>query len=171
MLTLFPSGLGALGCWHIPEAWAGLVPKDGQSWGWRSSEDIPANEPCPKDLACLLASAGAHKLQIQGVLLQGNYAYCTRRMWSLWAGRALKSPVGSTSPGVGVPISRLLLYGHPIYGWKHPPQSGIAGIRICPGGGGKEEGMGHKPWVFLLAHSTLTDNPGTRLSLRLWFPQ
>ena len=36
MLTLFPSGLGALGCWHIPKAWAGLVPKDGLSWGWQS---------------------------------------------------------------------------------------------------------------------------------------
>ena len=35
----------------------------------------------------------------------------------------------------------------------------------------KEEGMGHKPWVFLLAHSTLIDNPETGLSLRLWFPQ
>ena len=35
----------------------------------------------------------------------------------------------------------------------------------------KEEGMGHKPWVFLLALSTLTDNLGTGLSPRLWLPQ
>ena len=36
MSTLFPSGLGGLGCCHIPEAWAGLVPKDGLSRSWRS---------------------------------------------------------------------------------------------------------------------------------------
>ena len=36
MLTLFPSGLGDLGCCHIPEAWAGLVPKDRLSQGWWS---------------------------------------------------------------------------------------------------------------------------------------
>ena len=36
MSALFPSGLGDLGCCHIPEAWADLVPKDGLSWGWWS---------------------------------------------------------------------------------------------------------------------------------------
>ena len=36
MSTPFPSGLGDLGCCHIPEAWAGLFPKDGLSWGWWS---------------------------------------------------------------------------------------------------------------------------------------
>ena len=35
-----------------------------------AGEDVPANELCPVDLACLLPSAGAHNLQIQGVLLQ-----------------------------------------------------------------------------------------------------
>ena len=31
----------------------------------RAGEDMPANEPCPMDLACLLPSASAHNLQIQ----------------------------------------------------------------------------------------------------------
>ena len=31
--TTLPSGLGHLGCCHIPEAWAGWFPKDGLSWG------------------------------------------------------------------------------------------------------------------------------------------
>ena len=35
----------------------------------------------------------------------------------------------------------------------------------------KDEGMGHKLSVLLLAHSTLIDNPGAGLSLRLCFPQ
>ena len=30
-----------------------------------AGEDVPANEPCPVDLACLLPSAWAHNLQIQ----------------------------------------------------------------------------------------------------------
>ena len=42
------------------------------------------------------------------VLLQWNYAYWTKRMWRLWAGRTLKSPVGAMSPGAGVPTSNLL---------------------------------------------------------------
>ena len=33
VLTLFPSGLSDLGRCHIPEAWAGLGPMDGLSWG------------------------------------------------------------------------------------------------------------------------------------------
>ena len=33
MLTLFPLGLSDLGRCHIPEAWAGLGPLDGLSWG------------------------------------------------------------------------------------------------------------------------------------------
>ena len=124
-------------CWLCsPQAlvpWAaGTSLKPGQAWfpridchgADRAGEDVPANKPCPMDLACLLPSAGAHNLQIQGVLLQWNHAYCTRRMWSLWAGRDLKSPEGSMSHGVGVPTSSLLPWGSPTYGWNHPPQSG-----------------------------------------------
>ena len=40
--------------------------------------------------------------------------------------------------------------------------------------GAKDKGekvMRHKPWVFLQAHSTLIDNPGRGLSLRLWLPK
>ena len=30
-----------------------------------AGEDVPANEPCPRDLSCFLPSAQAHNLQIQ----------------------------------------------------------------------------------------------------------
>ena len=79
-----------------------------------AGEAVPGNEPCPMDLACLLPSAGAHNLQIQGVLLQWNYAYCTQRMWGLWAGRALKSPVGPCLPVIRFPPPASFL-------WVVPP--------------------------------------------------
>ena len=57
---------------------AGISLKPGQAWFPRmdchgadgAGEDVPANEPCPVDLACLLPFARAHNLQTQGVLLQ-----------------------------------------------------------------------------------------------------
>ena len=139
-------------CWFsFPQAletWAaGTSLKPGQSWFPRmaclgddgAGEDVQGNEPCPMDLACLFPSARAHKLQTQGVLLQWNYAHCTQRMWSLWAERALKIPMGSMSPGIGVPTSSLLPWGFPTYGWKHPLNSGVKGTGICPGEGGRKK--------------------------------
>ena len=60
----------------------------------------------------------------------------------------------------------------PQSGVAETPQSGVAETWMCPGDGvRKEEGMGYKPWVFLLAHSSLTGSQGTGLSPRLWFLQ
>ena len=64
MSSLFPSGLGDLGCCHIPEAWAGLFPRMDCHGADGAGEDVPANEPCPMDLVSLF-SARAHNLQFQ----------------------------------------------------------------------------------------------------------
>ena len=117
------------------------------------------------DLACLLPSAPAHQILVGP---PADYTYCTQRMGSLWAGRALESPLGYMSPSDGVPTSSFLPSGQPtcdestLHRVVLQEFQGI-GVR-------KEEGMGHKPWVFLLAHSTLNNNPGTELSRRLRFP-
>ena len=76
------------------------------------------------------------------------------------------------SPGDGVPTFSFLPWGHPTYDESLLQRAVLQELgRVQGTGGRKEEGMGHKPWVFLLAHSTLIDNPGTGLSLRLCFPQ
>ena len=122
-----------------------------------AGEDVPGNEPCPMDLACLLPSAGAHNLQIQGVLLQWNYAYCTQRMWGLWAGRALKSPKGSMSPGGGVPTSSPFLGVAPPMDETTLHRVGVKATGICPGDGGRKNewvtGLGCFSWHFPLRQS------------------
>ena len=154
MLTLFPSGLGPLGSWHIPEGCTGLVPKDWLLWADGAGEDVPANEPCPMDLACLFPSAQAHNLQIQGVLLQWNYIYYSHKMWSVWALRALKSPKGSMSPGVGVPTPGSFFRVTPLMGESNLQRMVLQELGCVQGVGvRKDEGRQHKPCVFLLAHS------------------
>ena len=81
--------------------------------------------------------------------------------------RDLKSPLVSMCSGLGSHLQPASS-GHHTYRWQQPLQSAFGRTGICPGDRGKEEGMGHNPWVFLLAHSTLVDNPGTGLSLRFW---
>ena len=97
--------------------WAAVTSlKPGQAWFPRmdchgadgAGEGVPANEPCPMDLVSLLPSTRAHNLQIQ----EGPPAV---KLWLLHpkdveplAERALKNPVGSMSPGGGVPTSSLL---------------------------------------------------------------
>ena len=54
MLTLFPSGLGDLGCCHIPEAWAACFPRMDCHGADGAGGGVPANEPCPMDLVSLL---------------------------------------------------------------------------------------------------------------------
>ena len=155
MPTLFPSGLGALGCWHIPEAWAGSVPKDGLSWGWRSwggcarqwslphGPGVPAplcRGPQPPD------PGGPPAVELRllhpkdvGPLGWKSFEKPQGLHVSWWWGSHLQP----------------LPWGRPTYGWKHSPQSGVAGTGICPGDG-EEEGTGHRPWVFLLALSPPT---------------
>ena len=121
-----------------------------------AGEDVPGNEPCPMDLACLLPSAGAHNLQIQGVLLQWNYAYCTQRTWGLWAGRALKSPAGSMSPGGGVPTSSPFLGVTPPMDESTLHRVGLQELGFVQGMGRKKErdtGLGCFCWHFPLRQS------------------
>ena len=154
--------------------WPGLLPHPWSlsrlgSLGWpalglRDVGRMSASEPCSMDLACLLPSAPAHQILVGP---PADYTYCTQRIWSLWAGRALESPLGSMSPGDGVPTSSFLPSVSPPM-MKAPSRvvlQEFQGIGVR-----KEEGMGHKSWVFLLAHSTLNNNPGTQLSGRLRFP-
>lgn len=67
-----------------------------------------------------------------------------RGWWSIWAGRAFKSPLGSASPGAGVPSSSLLPLGRPTYRRRHPQQRSVAALGRHPGAGlrlrGKKSG-------------------------------
>ena len=161
MPTLFPSGLGDLGSWHIPEAWVPWMDCRGAD---RAGGDVLANEPCPMGLH---ACSPLHWPTIS----RSRAPYCTHRMWCLWAGRATNRPLGSMSPSVGVPTSSLLPRGCPTCGESTSQRVVLQELGCVQGVGvRKAGGMGHKPWVFLPALCSL-DSPGTGLSLRLWFPQ
>lgn len=70
MLTLFPSGLGALGCWYIPEAWAKLGSQDGLSWELTDLGRIyQPMSPAPWTWHACSPLHGPN-LRSQGVLLQ-----------------------------------------------------------------------------------------------------
>ena len=87
--------------------------KPGQPWvPWTEcpgaeggGEDVPANEPCPWTWRACSPLHWPTTSRYRQDLLQWNYTYCTQRRWSFRAGRALESPLGSTSPGDGVPTS------------------------------------------------------------------
>ena len=160
MLTLFPSGLGDLGCWHIPEAW---VPR----WtvvGRQSWERCAGQWALPHRPACLLPSAPAHNLQIQGVLLHPKDVEPLG--WKSYE----KPPGLHVSQCWGSHLQPPSL-GLPHLWWKHPPESGVAGTGMCSGDGG-EEGRRNGRQALGVSSSTFhSDSPGTGLSLRLWFPQ
>ena len=86
--------------------------------------------------------------------------------WSLQAKRFEKSP-GLHVLWAGFPPPACF-FGSPHLQMTAASAECFGRTGICPGDRGKEEGMRHNPWVFLLAHSTLVDNPGTGLSLRFW---
>ena len=142
MSTLFPSGLGGLGCCHILEAWAGLVPKDRLSrgwwsWGGRASRwALPhgPGEPLP-----LTASRCRH------VLLQWNYATASKgcatsgleELWkALWAPclLVLEFPPPASFLRVAPPMDEITL---PRVVLQELGFVQVTGLR-------KEEGMGHK---------------------------
>ena len=108
-----------------------------------AGEGVPASEPCPMDLWACSPLPGPTTSRSRRVLLQWNYGYCTQRIWSLWAERALKNPVGSMSPGGGVPTSSLLSL--PSTDESTLPRV-VLQERGCVQGRGvrNEEGMGHK---------------------------
>ena len=141
MLTLFHSGHSDLGCYHSPEAWAGLFPKDGLWWGWQSWEGFASQwapprgpgkptplcpgqqPPDPGGFSCSETTHAAPK----GCGASG--------LKELWKARWVQVSWRWGS-------SRLPL-GRPPCGWKHPPQSGVAGTGIWPGNrskGGRRNG-------------------------------
>ena len=144
MPTLFPSGLGDLGCCHIPEAWAGLVPKDGLSWGWWSwggwtsqwalphgpGEPVPlCISPQPPDPGGSICSES---------MTTAPKAFGASGLEELW--KTLWAPCLLV---LGFPPPTPFLRITPPM--DEPPQSGVAGTWMCPGDGvRKEEGMGHK---------------------------
>lgn len=162
----------ALVPWAVVHPWS-LGKLGSQGWTIMGLTDLgriyQPMSPAPMDLACLLPSAWAHNLQIQGppamklrllhpkdVEPLGWKSFEKPRGLhvSLW-GSHLQAPSLPVTPSMDESI--LHRVGSPELGFVQ--------------GQGKEkaEGMGHKPWVFLLAHSALIDNPGTGLSLRPWF--
>ena len=144
---------------------AGTSLKPGQAWFPRmdshgaegAGEDVPANELCPVDLACLLPSAGAHNLQIHGIFLLWNYAYCTQRMWSLWAGRALKIPWAPCLLVLGFPPPASFFTVTPSMDESTLHRVGVKGTGICPGDGGRKKewdaSLGCFSWHFPLWQS------------------
>ena len=107
----------------------------------RAGKDLPANEPRLVDLASLLPSARAHNLQIQA----GSPAVKLHMLHPKGV-----EPLGwkSFEKPRGLHVSwwwgsSLLPLGRPTCGWKHPPQSGVAGTGIWPGNrskGGRRNG-------------------------------
>lgn len=64
MPPLFHVGLGNLGYYHTPGAWAASNTRLECSGPEGAGEDVPANEP-PLDLECLVPWGCHHNLQIQ----------------------------------------------------------------------------------------------------------
>ena len=137
-----------------------------------AGEDVPANEPCPMDLMCLFPSAWAHDLQIQAGPPAAKLCLLHPKDVEPLCSKSFKKPCRPhVSWWLGPHVQPPSL-GSPHLWMKAPSKSLLQDLGCFQGiGVRKEEGMGHKPWVFLLAHSTLIDNPGTVLSLRHWFSQ
>ena len=77
-----------------------------------------------------------HSLDSSGPYYRETKPAAPKLQQNLWAGRALKSSLGSKSPaegGGGVPTSSLHSQGHPNCRWLHPPHSSLAEIGMCPG--------------------------------------
>ena len=143
MSTLFPSGLGDLGCCHIPEAWAGLFPKDGLSRGWRSWEGCASQWALPhgpgEPVFCTgpqpPVPGGPSCREITPTAPKGCGASGLEELWkTLWAPCLLV--LGFPPPNPFLRIAPPM---------DEPPQSGVAETWMCPGDGvRKEEGIGHK---------------------------
>ena len=167
MLTLFPSGLSDLGCCHIPEAWAGLGPLEGPSWGWRSWGGCACHEPFPMDLVCLFPSALAHNLQIQAGPPAAKLHLLHPQDVEPLGWKSCEKPPGlHVSRWWGSHLQPPSL-GSPHLWLKHPPQSGASGTGMCPGERGKGGRRNGTQALGVLARATLMDNPGTGF----WFPR
>ena len=146
MLTLFPSGLGALGCWYIPEAWAGLVPKDGlsrswRSWGGRASPwALPhgPGEPLPLCISPQPPDPGGPSCsETTPTAPKGRGASGLEELWkALWAPclLVLEFPPPASFLRVAPPMDESTLPRVVLQELGFVQVSGV----------GKEEGMGHK---------------------------
>ena len=166
MSTLSPSGLDDLGCCHIPEAWAGLVPKDGLSWGWRSWGGCASQwalprrpgEPLPLCISAQPLDAGTSSCsETTPTAPKGCATSGLEELWkALWASHLLV--LGFLPPAsflrVAPPMDESTL--------SRVVLQKLGFVQVT--GERKDKGMGHKLSVLFLAHSTLTDSPGTGLS-------
>ena len=171
MLTLFPSGLGDLGCCHIPEAWAGLVPKDGLSWGWRSWGGCASQwalphgpgEPFPLCISPQPLDAGTSSCS--GTTPTASKGCATSGLGELW-----KAPWAPCLLVLGfLPPASFLRVAPPMDESTLPrvvlQELGcVQGMRL----GRKKNGTQALSSSSGTFHS---DSPGTRLSPRLLFPQ
>ena len=158
MLTLFPSGLGALGCWHIPEGCTGLVPKDGLLWGWRSwggrasQWALPHGPGEPAPLYTGPQPPDPSRSSCSGTTPTAPKGCGGSELEELW-----KAPWAPCLLVLGFPPPASFLRVIPPMDESTLPRVVLQQLGCVQGTGvRKEEGMGHKPWVFVLAHSTLT---------------
>ena len=159
--------------------WAAVTSlKPGQAWFPRmdchgadgAGEGVPANEPCRIDRVSLLLYTGPQPPDPSRSSCSETMPTEPRERGASGLKELWKAPWAPVSWWWSS-TSSLLPKGCPSYGWKHAPQSDVAGTGMCPGDTGKEgRRNGTQPWVFVLARSTLTDNAGTGRSPRLWSP-
>lgn len=161
MLTLFHSDHSDLGCPHSHESLGRLGPKDGLWWGWRSWEEFAKAMSPPRGPISPTPLCPGPNLQIRRVLWARNSACCAQRMWEPLGWKSFrKSPVGSMSPGGGVPASFL---------WVVPPVDESTVPRCCRnwdlawGPGIRKRNGTHALSAVI--------NPGTGFSPRHWFLQ
>ena len=133
MRTLFPSGPSDLGCGHIPEAWSGLGPLDGLFWDWGRWEGgasqwaLPSGPGVPVPLCTSPQPPDPGSSACSETTPTALKGYGASGLEELW-----KAP---WAPCLQVTGSHLQLpsLGSPHLWWKHPPQSGVARIGMCPG--------------------------------------
>ena len=83
--------------------------------------------------------------------------------------KSFENPVGSMSPGVGVPTSSLFLGVAPPMDESTLHRVVLQELVFVQGMG---EGRRNGTQALVVSPGTFhSDNPGTGLSLRLWFPQ
>ena len=167
MSTVFPSGLGNLGCSHIPEAWAGLFPKDGLSWGWRSwggcasQWALPHDPDEPVPLCCNPqppVPGGSSCSETTPPAPRGCAASGLEELW--------KAPWAPCLLVLGFPPSAFFLRVAPPMDESTLPRVVLQELGFVQGTGWRRNGTQALSASSGTFHS---DNPGTGLYPRLWF--
>ena len=167
MSTVLPSGLGDLGCGHIPGAWAaccqGSTGVELREWGRCACNGVLL----PWTLSAWSPVNGTPISRSRGGPPRAVKPRIPRLRLSHRIGRALTCHLVSKSPSGEAPTSSFLLGAAlPKYylTLRSTVQGGL-GIWGSTGEGGKSQK------TRALAHSTLIYNPGTQLSLGLRLPK